>query len=245
MLSTLAGDGRASTHGANARSTMGTSQLSENRTIRGVVFDMDGTLCVSSALDFTEMRRRVGCATADILGEVDSWDEARRTRAYEIISDMEREALRTTTIMPGALDVAETLDGMGVPRALVTRNAASSVDFFHSEVWKLAPFSPWLSREFKPYKPAPDSLLHICERWGCAPSEIIMVGDSAKDDVVSGNRAGAVTVLLDSGRTRKWTEEFGVQNVPDEMVPHFVCSNMGELKVLLTESGHFEFFRRD
>jgi len=71
------------------------------------------------------------------------------------------------------------------------------------------------------------------------------VGDSAKDDVVSGNRAGAVTVLLDSGRTRKWTEEFGVQNVPDEMVPHFVCSNMGELKVLLTESGHFEFFRRD
>ena len=40
---------------------------------------------------------------------------------------------------------------------------------------------------------------------------VIMVGDSAKDDVVSGNRAGAVTVLLDSGRTEKWVEEFGVE----------------------------------
>ncbi|CAL54658.1 HAD hydrolase, subfamily IA [Ostreococcus tauri] len=213
----------------------------KKRTIRGVVFDMDGTLCVSAALDFTEMRRRVGCATADILGEVDSWDAERRAKAYEIIGEMEREALRTTTIMPGAVDVAATLDEMKIPRALVTRNAASSVDFFHDEVWSIAPFSPWLSREFKPYKPAPDALLHICEKWGCSASEIIMVGDSAKDDVVSGNRAGAITVLLDSGRTKKWSEEFGVDKLAEEMTPHFICANMSELQTLLTQSDYFEF----
>ena len=224
-----------------ATSPTSTSTSTSRRLVRGVVFDMDGTLCVSAALDFAEMRRRVGCETSDILGEVDSWNEARRTKAYEIIGEMEREALKTTVIAPGAMDVAATLDGMGIPRALVTRNAASSVEFFHDTVWTMAPFSPWLSREFKPYKPAPDSLLHICELWGCSPSEIIMVGDSAKDDVVSGNAAGALTVLLDSGRTGKWAEEFGVDKVPEQMVPHFVCADMNELHVLLTQSGHFEF----
>ena len=219
------------THTTRAMSpaTSPTSTSTSRRLVRGVVFDMDGTLCVSAALDFTEMRRRVGCETSDILGEVDSWNEARRTKAYEIIGEMEREALKTTVIAPGAMEVAATLDGMGIPRALVTRNAASSVEFFHDTVWTMAPFSPWLSREFKPYKPAPDSLLHI------------MVGDSAKDDVVSGNAAGALTVLLDSGRTGKWAEEFGVDKVPEQMVPHFVCADMNELHVLLTQSGHFEF----
>ena len=215
--------------------------MTSPRIVRGVVFDMDGTLCASAALDFAEMRRRTGCVTSDILGEVDSWEDARRRRAYDVIEEMEREALATTTALPGAADAARALDEMGVPRALVTRNAATSVDYFHERVWTRAPFSPRLSREFTPYKPAPDAILHICETWGCAPSEVIMVGDSAKDDVVSGNRAGAVTVLLDSGRTEKWVEEFGVEDVPEEMVPHFVVADMHELRALLTESGHFEF----
>ena len=92
--------------------TSPTSTSTSRRLVRGVVFDMDGTLCVSAALDFTEMRRRVGCETSDILGEVDSWNEARRTKAYEIIGEMEREALKTTVIAPGAMEVAATLDGM-------------------------------------------------------------------------------------------------------------------------------------
>ena len=75
-----------------ATSPTSTSTSTSRRLVRGVVFDMDGTLCVSAALDFAEMRRRVGCETSDILGEVDSWNEARRTKAYEIIGEMEREA---------------------------------------------------------------------------------------------------------------------------------------------------------
>lgn len=33
------------------------------------------------------------------------------------------------------------------------------------------------------YKPSPQALLHICKTWGVSPSEVIMVGDSAKDDI--------------------------------------------------------------
>lgn len=44
-------------------------------------------------------------------------------------------------------------------------------------------FSPALSREFHPYKPDPAPLSHICSAWGVQPNEVIMVGDSLKDDV--------------------------------------------------------------
>lgn len=44
-------------------------------------------------------------------------------------------------------------------------------------------FSPALSREFRPYKPDPAPLLHICSSWEVQPNEVMMVGDSLKDDV--------------------------------------------------------------
>jgi histidinol phosphatase-like enzyme len=44
-------------------------------------------------------------------------------------------------------------------------------------------FVPALSREFRPYKPDPAPLLHICSTWKLTPNEVIMVGDSLKDDV--------------------------------------------------------------
>ena len=58
-----------------------------------------------------------------------------------------------------------------------------------------------------PYKPSPAALLHICETWGILASECIMVGDSVKDDIVCGNRAGAVTVLLDYEGKDGWMRE--------------------------------------
>lgn len=36
---------------------------------------------------------------------------------------------------------------------------------------------------FFPWQPDPAALLHIAQHWGIEPSELVMVGDSAKDDV--------------------------------------------------------------
>ena len=52
-------------------------------------------------------------------------------------------------------------------------------------------FSPALSREFRPYKPDPAPLLHICSTWEVQPNEVMMVGDSLKDDV-SGSSKGTI-----------------------------------------------------
>lgn len=65
----------------------------------------------------------------------------------------------------------------------MTRNVDTSVKYFHDNHFTLTPFWPALSRDFKPYKPNPGALLHICQQWSILPQEAIMVGDSAKDDV--------------------------------------------------------------
>lgn len=48
---------------------------------------------------------------------------------------------------------------------------------------QVAPFWPALARDFLPFKPDPAPLLHICEAWAVQPSEVMIVGDSATDDV--------------------------------------------------------------
>lgn len=71
------------------------------------------------------------------------------------------------------------------------------------------PFSPIITRDFRPPKPSPAGILHIARAWGLntsptSPSAaarpklpIIMVGDSI-DDMIAGREAGALTVLLRS-----------------------------------------------
>ena len=72
-------------------------------------------------------------------------------------------------------------------RALLTRNVGQSVKHFHDMHFKLPPFLPALDRSFRPYKPNPDAIQHICNHWGIAASEAVMIGDSAKDDVSIGH----------------------------------------------------------
>ncbi|CAI5526535.1 unnamed protein product, partial [Closterium sp. Naga37s-1] len=100
-------------------------------TLRGVVFDMDGTLTVP-CIDFAEMRRRVGATSPDILHEIDGWDEPRRVEAYRVIGEMEAEAKRRLQIMPGARELIAFLDAQNIRRGLITRNVKDSVDHFHS-----------------------------------------------------------------------------------------------------------------
>jgi len=61
----------------------------------------------------------------------------------------------------------------------------ASVDYFHGTHFTEQPFLPALCRDFRPYKPSPEALLHICREWGIPPHECLMVGDSAPDDVRS------------------------------------------------------------
>ena len=200
--------------------------------LRGVIFDMDGTLTVPNH-DFKRMYERVGCVTSDILTEIDTWEPERRERAEAIIHEMETEALVGMRVMPHASSLGAFLDQRDVragwsreasPRPWTTSTPNTGVgpsadtntarregdqrrstSVTSSGSSGLKPFSRRWRAHFRPFKPAPDALLHICAAWGVPPSACAMVGDSAKDDVVAGNRAGCVTILLDT--QGKWRVE--------------------------------------
>ena len=187
-------------------------------------------------MDFGDMRRRIAAALGatklegDLLYALNSegrWEQNRVQAAWEALDEFEVEHLERMQLQPGVADVCRWLDGGGVRRGIVTRNVTTSMNHLHREhivPQGLATFSPALGREFRPYKPDPDALLHICQEWGLAPgADIVMVGDSAKDDIVAGNRAGCCTILLDpSGKQREGGGLAGEQK------PEFVVRDMTE-----------------
>ena len=149
------------------------------------------------------MYRRVGCETKDILTEIEGWSEAERARAYAIIHEMETEALATMRRMPGAATLGAFLDATGVPRGLVTRNVkppsrtSTPTPGRSKEGDQRSPQrSRGSSNPISPRSGRP--LAHLRRVGGCTPEVCAIGGRLAKDDVVSGNRAGCVTILLDA-----------------------------------------------
>ncbi|XP_022157990.1 haloacid dehalogenase-like hydrolase domain-containing protein At2g33255 [Momordica charantia] len=213
------------------------SAVSPRRRLRGVVFDMDGTLTVP-VIDFAAMYKSVlghdehdriraqNPSGIDILHIIQNWAPDKQRRAYEVIADFERQGLDRLRIMPGAAELCAFLDSKKIRTGLITRNIKEAVDLFHQRFGRT--FYPALSREFGSYKPNPAPLLHICSSWDVLPNEVIMVGDSLRDDVGCGKQAGAFTCLLD---------ETGRYNPADyanlDLEPDFKVSSLDEVRHLL------------
>lgn len=80
--------------------------------LRGVVFDMDGTLTVP-VIDFAAMYKAVlgddeykrikaeNPSGIDILHHIESWTPEKQQEAYKIIADFEKQGLDRLQIMPG------------------------------------------------------------------------------------------------------------------------------------------------
>ncbi|CAN6834415.1 unnamed protein product [Brassica oleracea] len=205
--------------------------------LRGVVFDMDGTLTVP-VIDFAAMYRTVlgedeykrikaeSPTGIDILHHIESWSPDKQQKAYEIIADYEQQGIDKLQIMPGAVELCSFLDSKKIKRGLITRNVKKAIDIFHQRFGVI--FSPALGREFRPYKPNPDPLLHICSAWDIQPNEVIMVGDSLKDDIACGKGAGAFTCLLDE-TGRYGPDDFSVSGLH----PDFKVDSLSKIQNIL------------
>ncbi|KAF3919421.1 hypothetical protein ABW21_db0208019 [Orbilia brochopaga] len=174
----------------------------------GVVFDVDGTLCMPQSWMFAEMRRQLGISKAtDILNhiltlpddaQVDEQGQespSQREAAYDRIRAVEREAMGQMRPQEGLVELMEYLDRREIKKAICTRNFDAPVEHLITNFIPGHKFYPIITRDFKPPKPDPAGILHIAEKLGVDESGLIMVGDSL-DDMTAGRRAGAVTVLL-------------------------------------------------
>lgn len=227
------------------------SSLSNNNVIsssslpilRGVVFDMDGTLTKPN-LDFGEMYRRCGVdRSLDILEEIANMAPQEQLVANAIIEEMEEEGRQTLELMPGALHAVNWLAEHHIPMALVTRNTRKSAAVLTKRL--LTPpnntriaggtagtscyFSTIIPRDDGyPPKPHPKALEVVAGQWDISlPSDnILMVGDSLSNDIVFGKNAGVRTALLDTSRRYQRNV---VDDKKESIAPDIVLNDLGLL----------------
>lgn len=172
--------------------------------IKGIIFDMDGTLTVP-LLDFRKIRKEIGAPdTGDLAKLIDSWPEPRRQNAWQVIEKHEAYAIDNNQLQPGVEEALKSFAAAGIKMAIITRNTEKST----SEMVKRFPvdFDPVLTREFPHIKPAPEPVLHILDAWGIQPQECIMIGDYIHD-IESANAAGAYSCYFKNPDVKHWDDE--------------------------------------
>lgn len=159
--------------------------------IRGVIFDLDGTLA-DSGLDFAAMRREMGLPAGEpILEGIERLDSQNAARCRDILARHEWAGVERATVTDGAIEFIGELAARDIRRAVLTRN---SRELALATIGRLALDIPLvLGREDAPVKPRPDAVLEICRRWALAPREVAVIGDY-RFDIEAGRAAGAWTV---------------------------------------------------
>jgi HAD superfamily hydrolase (TIGR01509 family) len=160
--------------------------------IRGLIFDLDGTL-VDSGLDFNLMRREMGLADGlPLLETIERLSDQEAARCWQILERHELEGARRATLYPGVRDFLDQIDRRGIARAIFTRNCRSltAMTLDRLEV----AFDQVVCREDGPVKPHPKAIWQICANWGIAPGHCLVVGDH-RFDILAGRSAGCQTVL--------------------------------------------------
>jgi HAD superfamily hydrolase (TIGR01509 family) len=184
--------------------------------LRGVVFDLDGTLVVQE-LDFEAMRREIGLPSGTpLLEAVERMHGAEREAALDVLRRHELAAAETARLNPGVGAFLDWLTRRGVRQAVLSRNMRVAV----LQVLRRCGLALdlVLAREDAPYKPSPEGLWQICAAWGLAPAEVLMVGDYLYD-LQAGRSAGTHTALVTHGRALPFAHLADVAFASFEDVP--------------------------
>lgn len=196
--------------------------------VKGVIFDMDGTLCLPQPWMFPEMRKAIGLNNKDkdILEFIEELPTVEDKKWAEgKIHEVETKAMEEMKPQPGLIELMKFLTLNNFSKNICTRNVVTPVNYlinkYIPQEW--SQFDHILTREFRPTKPYPDPILYISNLLQIEPHQLVMVGDSY-DDMKSGSSAGCVTVLLKNNineyllKEHKNLVDFTVDTL-DEIIP--------------------------
>jgi HAD superfamily hydrolase (TIGR01509 family) len=180
-----------------------------------VVFDMDGLLFDTETLSQEAIvlaaaegghevaqevfNRTVGLSWAQSralllshFGETFPVDEfqAAWVRHFWIIAEVRLE------LKPGALELLDTLDQLGLPRAIATSSSPRTVERHLTAHSLLGRFNDIIGHgDYERGKPAPDPFLRAADRLGVEPRLCLALEDS-HNGVRSASAAGMMTVMV-------------------------------------------------
>src|SRR5262245_30004914 len=172
------------------------SKTSTHPPVRGVVFDLDGTV-VDSALDFDAMRREMAIADGHpVLEALAKMHTDDAVRCQAILDRHEREGAERAVLIPGVAEFISLLHRRGVQTAIWTRNGRAATE---TTLQRLnLSFERVVTREDAPAKPDPSAIWGICEAWNVDRREMLMIGDYVFD-LEAARRAGIRGVLFTDG----------------------------------------------
>jgi len=149
--------------------------------IRGVIFDLDGTL-FDGPYDWPAIKRRLGLSPANgtILEQFASMPPEERRRKERTLRDIEVQATRDGRLKPGAAELLQFLRGKRLKLALVTNNHRDCAEEILRR-YDLC-FDLVQTRESGLFKPDGAALLRAAAGIGLRPEEIAAVGDNELDN---------------------------------------------------------------
>lgn len=197
--------------------------------LKAVFFDFDGTLTKPGALDFSIIRRRIGCPDGQpILEFIEKTSNLiQREEMTRKLDEFEAEAAARSVPNSGAEEMIQFLKERGIKIAVITRNTLPSVlrsleNFKHTT---LDDFDFLLTREedVQP-KPSPDGVYLAARKLGVSQAESMLVGDFIFD-LEAGKNASVKTVWLKNPFVTPDERYFNASD--------YVVSSMEELKQII------------
>ena len=195
--------------------------------IRGVLFDFDGTLTEPGSLDFALVRDALRCPDGKpVLEFIESLpSKEAKAQAHEVLDRFELEAAQGSFPNHGAESLVILLRSRGIKLGIITRNSRRSILRALENFTRIgaSDFDILLSRDDLPApKPSPESVLAAADHMGLRADQILVVGDFVFD-VAAGRDAGAHTVFL--------TNRKPLAACPVE--PEYTIERLGELVGIL------------
>ncbi|MFH1351154.1 MAG: HAD family hydrolase [Pseudomonadota bacterium] len=175
--------------------------MTAEKTIKGILFDFDGTLTTPGALDFPAIKRDIGCPEdIPVLEFLEKQPASRRAELMRILDAKEEGAAKSSSPNRGAEECLSTLKEKGILLGIITRNSRKSVILALEKFdgFEIKDFAAIVTREEALPKPNPDGVFKAAALMGLSTAELIVVGDF-RFDVMAGKAAGAHTVFLTNG----------------------------------------------
>ncbi len=160
--------------------------------LRGVIFDLDGTL-VENAYDWPRIKRELGTGGKPILAYLEGLEEPERSLKRAVLECHEAEQTAASVLRDGVAELLDFLRGRGLAVALVTNNSRRNTDFLLGK-FELS-FDCVLTRESGLWKPSGAPFLEVLKRLSLVAEECCVVGDT-RFDVLAAREAGIDAVFL-------------------------------------------------